>query len=462
MKVNEQITEMMAKMVLQSSYWGYLFSRITRRAVSGDIMPYPMGVALESDGMIVLWYRPDLIGQLQPEDVGVLLEHEGLHLLHKHIPRLIRIIANEFNENRKRTKTMVWNIASDCCNNSMMASGSIRKKFNLGGHVVSGVYPEDFKLPKNKVAEYYYTELLKRMPEACPKCSGEGREGEQIQQSQGGGKSEGESNKDQKNGLGSSQGRGCPYCSRGFDSHSNWVNKLNEVSDLTSLARKAETNTESIIRDSLHHFQKKRGNLPGYLQELIDQALQPPKVPYYQIIRRLVKASRMTKFDRCLTRINRKRGYLFTLTDDLSPVFSPFPGKKRDYSFYVGILIDTSGSMSKEDILDGLSSVKNLLENDRHTKITVIENDTKVQKEYNIKRLRDIQFNVKGRGGTTLGPGLLRMKELETDVVLGFTDGYTEDINQIRRKYLPKKIIWCVSERGQVTTINKTGYIVRT
>jgi predicted metal-dependent peptidase len=84
-----------------------------------------------------------------------------------------------------------------------------------------------------------------------------------------------------------------------------------------------------------------------------------------------------------------------------------------------------------------------------------------VEKEYVCKKVRDIQFNIKGRGGTTLTPGLLRARELECDVCLAFTDGYTEDINAIPRKNLPKKLIWVITKGGSASNVNKTGYVVQ-
>ena len=91
---------------------------------------------------------------------------------------------------------------------------------------------------------------------------------------------------------------------------------------------------------------------------------------------------------------------------------------------------------------------------------TVLEVDAGVEKEYDCKKIRDIQYNIKGRGGTTLGPGLIRAKELSCDVCLAFTDGYTENINMISRKQLPKKIIWVINQGGTTQNINKTGCIV--
>ena len=117
--------------------------------------------------------------------------------------------------------------------------------------------------------------------------------------------------------------------------------------------------------------------------------------------------------------------------------------------------------MSKEDILEGLSGIKNIIENDRHCKLTVLENDTKLQKEYKVKKLRDIQFNISGRGGTTLQPGLERARELNSDVCLCFTDGYCDNINNLPRKTIPRKIIWVIQKEGSIDCVNETGFIVR-
>jgi predicted metal-dependent peptidase len=194
---------------------------------------------------------------------------------------------------------------------------------------------------------------------------------------------------------------------------------------------------------------------------LIEGALAPPKAPYYQLIRKLVRGTRFSKFKRSPTRINRKRTYVFTIGDDCIPEISPFPGKMRDMTFDICVLIDTSGSMSDDDVREGLSGVKNIIEKDRHCYTTVLEVDAAVEKEYTVKKIRDIQFDIKGRGGTSLKPGLDRAKELNCDVCLAFTDGYTEDINSIPRKLLPKKLIWVITPNGTAKSVNQTGYVVR-
>jgi predicted metal-dependent peptidase len=54
-----------------------------------------MGVGPESDGTVSLYYHPDLVANTDDKNLIKVIEHEGFHLLNKHIPRLVRILANE-------------------------------------------------------------------------------------------------------------------------------------------------------------------------------------------------------------------------------------------------------------------------------------------------------------------------------------------------------------------------------
>jgi len=246
-----------------------------------------------------------------------------------------------------------------------------------------------------------------------------------------------------------------------IDDHSIWVEAVEKCEDPNSMSRKLDNFSTNIILDAYRSVSD-RGKLPAGILDMIQKALEPARAPYYQIIRKLVRGSRMTKFERCFTRINRKRTYAFAISSNPNrPAICPFPGKTRDFSFDIGILLDSSGSMSLDDIMEGLSGVKNIIENDRHCKTTIIECDAQIQKEYVCKRLKDIDFQIKGRGGTTLFPALSRFKDLNVDVVLAFTDGFCENINEIARRFLPKKIIWVITNnRGTTENINKTGFVV--
>lgn len=414
MDTSERVKNLIARFVLKYNYWGYLFSRIRRRGDNN--LPSIMGVAPEQDGTICLYYNPKMVDNTSDEALTKVLEHEGMHILNKHIPRLIRILANEVTKGKKAIKADVWNKAADCTVNTQ---SKFKDDLVIDGKAWPLCFPEKYNLPNGKVTEWYYLEMLKMAKEELDKMI---------------------------SNLGD---------------HGKWLENLKGVSDLSSLSRKIDQHVRRIIKDSAKTFNKDRGRLPAHISDLIQSALTPPKAPYYQIIRKLVRGSRFSKFQRSPTRINRKRTYSFVLAKDKSiPQISPFPGKMRDFTFDIVVLIDTSGSMSIDDIKEGLSGVKNIIEKDRFCRTTVLEVDAGVEKEYVCKKIRDIQFNIKGRGGTTLGPGLIRAKELGCDVCLAFTDGYTENINAMPRKQLPKKTIWVINKGGTAKSVNETGYVV--
>lgn len=420
---DERLKNLIARFVLKYNYWGYLFSRIRRKPKTG--FGSIMAVGPEPDGTISLFYEPDLVSKTHDDQILRIIEHEGMHLLNKHIPRLLRILANEVNQQRKNMKVQVFNVAADC---SVNVQANIREPIIIDSKPWPPMLPAMFDLEEGKITEDYYLDLLKRHDDLMDMLK--------------------------KSGM---------LESTAFGDHKEWTEGLNGIPDLSSYSRKIDQHMQNIIKESVKGFNKDRSSLPAHISELIEAALEPPKAPYYQIIRKLIKGSRFTKFKRSPTRINRKRAYTFTLKDnnEFMPEISPFPGKTRDSTFDIVVLIDTSGSMSTQDVLEGLSGVKNIIENDRHCYTTILEVDASVEREYRVKKVRDIKFDIKGRGGTTLQPGLERARQLGCDVCLAFTDGYTENINEINRKLLPKKLIWVITSGGTAKSVNQTGYVVK-
>ncbi len=418
---DERLKYLISHMTLKHNYWGYLFARIKR--VSSKEVPSIMGIAPTKDGTIQLLYQPDIIDNTDDNVIKKVLEHEGLHVLNKHISRLIRVLTNTTDEFQKINNSKIWNIAADCAVNCMM---DMPKQLNINNQPWEGHFPNLYDLPDKKNTEFYYINLLMQ------------------------------DKKERENG----NDYGITGLADGTGSHEMWGDIINDVPDTASLSRRIDGYVQEIIRDSIKNFG--RDNLPSSIISLIDEALTPPKAPYYQIIKKLVKGSKYSKFKRAFSTINRKRTYVFMSGDKKGiPQISPFPGRTRDHTFDIGILIDTSGSMSNDDVKEGLSGVKNIIEKDRYCKTTIIENDTEVQKEYECKKIEDIDFEIKGRGGTVLQPGLERFKELNPDVVIAFTDGHCDNIKQMPKRMLPKKIIWVIQKEGSINSVNGTGYIVR-
>lgn len=489
----ERLKDLIAQMTIKSgnenisyNYFGYIFSRVRR--LSDNTLPSIMGVAPRKDGTLALLFNPNYFNGTDDDAMKKAIEHEGMHILNKHIPRLLRIIDNETRNNIKFIKMNLWNIAADCAINPVI---DFPKDVIIAGKPFHACFPEFYKMEDGMPAEHYYFKLLDEFEKKKKKCEDclkkkqqksnepSDKKSESNDQQSDDSEEKGDSNNeeqtkgnspsdDSQQFGGDSPCSNCDYMIGGagkdydiIGDHSKWGDVVKEVSDVSSLSRKIDSQIRDIIKDSVKNFKHRRGSLPSHIQELINEALAPPKVPYYQLITKLIKGSRYSKFKRSLTRINRKRVYSFIIDQDNIPVISPFPGKTRDFSFKIVILIDTSGSMSSEDVREGLSGCKNIIENDRHCHVTVLENDAKLQKEYVLKKISDIDFAIKGRGGTVLQPGIERAKQINPDVMLAFTDGGCDNINSFPRKMLPKKIIWVITKDGTSQMVDKTGFIVR-
>jgi predicted metal-dependent peptidase len=513
-----RLKNLIAKWVLRYDYFGFLFSLVRRKAEVG--LPNPAAVAPTPQGALELLYNPILISATSDDDVNEILHHEGLHILNKHLSRVMRILA-DYPRNQHEKHMNLLNIASDCCVNHQ---GNIKSPLIIAGTPFRLSFPKDHNLEPDRMMEEYYYTLLERQRQQGEKNKGDSDDKDadsknkkddgsnpnnpqenDDKDNEGNGSSTGEGDRpddeesDQNNGRGNGAGRNEDESTedgggndsggeqsngrggrttpqegkqnsdnpgRGVSDNSDLGNhqcwSADNITDPYATSRNLDTYARRIIRESAKNFQnnpKARGQMPGYIQDLIEAALKPAPIPYYEIIRQLVQGSKVGKYKRSLTHINRKRTYVFSLPNSI-PRISPFPGRKRDMSFKIGCIIDTSGSQSPEDIIDSLSGCKNIIEKDRHCETTVLEVDTTIHHEYKLKRVADINFDVKGRGGTTLYPGLERCRELNVDVCMCFTDGYTENFNKMDRRLFPKRMIWVITPNGTDKSLNQTGYVV--
>lgn len=157
-----------------------------------------------------------------------------------------------------------------------------------------------------------------------------------------------------------------------------------------------------------------KGDIPaGLLRDL--KALEYPELPWYQIIRQRLKA-----MSKATTWKKPNKRYL--------PWF--FPGTERRKGLSAAIAIDTSGSMSTEQLTKALSEVYGMAQSFRSIKFYIITCDAAVWdvlelKNGNKEMLRHIKM--KGGGGTDFRPVFkLIHKEYRNkiDCLVFFTDGY--------------------------------------
>lgn len=153
---DKRLKGLMAKWVLRYDYFGFLFSLIRRRALVN--LPHPAAMAPTPQGTLELLYNPILIAATPDADLHELLHHEGLHVLNKHISRMMRILA-DLEESKRKKHNAIINTAADCCVNHQ---GKIRSPLMIAGSPFYLHFPENHGLEPDRMMEEYYYTLLER------------------------------------------------------------------------------------------------------------------------------------------------------------------------------------------------------------------------------------------------------------------------------------------------------------
>jgi predicted metal-dependent peptidase len=515
--MHENIEDIISSLILKSSYWAMVISKFDKQ--KNDTKTFIVGVSFDGD-KICFVYNFDNLKHLSIDLIDVLLEHEVGHILNNHYIRAIELQINKQNH-----LFSLWNTATDMalnCNIKNMPSSF------WCGWEFNPCFPKLEGFDDGLLSEDYFNKLIdKNKPEESEHSNdnnsseekneenNENSDNKQTDQNGDGTDDDNKNTNDDNESPTSSEDsmdKSERVSDRNSDSSSSKDDNGNENSEesnnqngsidkdkkrdntpddnnnnnhLTGIAQNdhehwkankkvlsdpnstyvAENLFQKVINDATKEYTQSFGPVPGNLQVKIDEFLSPPKLPYFALIKKLVVGSRLGKQKISYSKLNRKRMWVFDKEEELGMKFMPpFPGKKNDVSFDIGVLLDTSASVPITDdgIYEALNGLESILKNDPNSEITLLQVDTAIREEKKLKSVKDIhRIEVKGRGGTRLLPGLNRLKELKVDVSIVFTDGYFEDISQYVYS-LPKKIIWVLPEKGSTDyQIGKIGHIVK-
>lgn len=125
-----------------------------------------------------------------------------------------------------------------------------------------------------------------------------------------------------------------------------------------------------------------------------------------------------------------------------------YPGTRKDPRYHILFAIDTSGSMSEDDLKDALGELRGVQKSSEGVEITVVECDTSIQKEYTLGPNSEIHRRVHGRGGTIFDPVFIRARDLKPDAILYITDGYAPLPAPENRVNTP--LMWVLTRGGVV------------
>jgi predicted metal-dependent peptidase len=308
----------------------------------------------------VLFYSPEFVEEKTVNELSIVLLHEAMHIYQDHWSRM---------DGRKHD---LWNISADC----EVDDDLERIDFLPEGMLV----PQKFGLPPNKPAEWYYTKILENAIEIpCPN--------DMI--------------------MGDSDD------SNPGDSDQKTQDGNNQQNEPTSGRTQSEIEA---ARTSTSEAIKQQGDVPGGLLRMAEKLTAPPLLDWKtELTAATVNSVATTKYgmsDYSFGRPNKRH--------QKSKILFP---SMITHLPKVGVLIDTSGSMSEEDVGAGLAQIRHILSN-LGSEVYLAVVDCSLQYFGRAKTVAEITTKLKGGGGTDLRPGFDKLTEVKCDVIIAVSDCY--------------------------------------
>ena len=326
------------------------------------------------------------------------LAHELLHMIMDHIPRSMDLDTS-IDETTSFNATAV-NIAMDCAINQLCGLEPTMKKYD---HVTHDAFCKMIEenpnnVERNREFEYYFGKM-KENSKKLKKKYGEGLEGLE-------GKTP--------------------------DDHDKWK----EGSSNKDLSK-------DIIKDMMRKAKDRNaGKVPSDIQEAYDKMLET-KVNWRQQLTNFCRQTIPVHKRRTRSKRNRRLGIIEQ-------------GRKKEYEAHLAIGLDTSGSMSMDDLRECWAQMYKISKSMR-VKMTVIECDCDVQSVYEFDPNQE--FKVRGRGGTYYQPVLDKAAELGCDGLV-----FMGDMGAFDKVTKPKyPVMWAIigsyacnppAEWGKVINVN--------
>ena len=338
------------------------------------------GVGKHGIGMRLV-INPDFFGELSELHQQGLLKHELLHIAFGHI-----ILADRY-PNKK-----LFNIAADIEINQYIDDHMLPE-----GGLTRWSFP-GIDLPKKAGTKVYY-DILNQT------CDGQG----------------GSCNPDLQKVLDQMDGNS-PYC------HKEWE----EITQLPEAEKKlVQKQYEHQMKETAETIQKQCGNIPGELAEIIERlfTILPPKFNWKQYLKRFINNA-STVYTKKLRRKNNKR-------------YAGNPGLKIKHKNHVLVGVDTSGSVSTEELIEFMHELTHM--HKTGNTITVAQFDTELTdvSPFDPKK----SWEIKGRGGTHFQPVVDHYNDPKKkySAFICLTDGEASN-----PKNCPKNALWVHSSMSNI------------
>lgn len=224
----------------------------------------------------------------------------------------------------------------------------------------------------------------------------------------------------------------CGGCGGGFD-----IFGLGDTLDDHMDAEESEEKLAKRISDAMESARRMAGHVPAALEDELGK-LTAPKVTWQDIIRTRLLKARAGNGKNDWTRFRTR------------PMFSGLlVPKRKNYYAHFGCLLDTSGSMSKDDMAFGLSQLCSL---DERSEGTIVPADAQIywDKATKVKKATADEIGktkIFGRGGTKYAEFFSDYQKNigRCDFLIIITDGFLLDSDVAEMKNPGIDVIWIIT-----------------
>ena len=395
------------------SFYSFVISKM-KVDVSNKV---PTAAAGFYNNVYNLIINPDFFKTLNLDERLAVLVHECQHVILQHV----------FRKGERNHK--LFNLAADIAINQKI------KNLPEGGF-----YPETFDFPVNLAAEDYY-ELLKKEKEEQEKEKEEYEKNNGDSNGDSNGDNEGDNEEnDDSNSKGDSGSEETDEAGNGWspsNGHPDITGNEEQTLDSHELWDSLNSEDQELARDTMEKIldqaiAKSRGNTPMDVEHMMDLWKKKAVISWKKVLKKYLSSKPGSK-----TKTIKKRYRRLPNRHDLK-------GNKTFFDTPEVIVgLDVSGSMSDDDIYNGLKEIAEVCKVTK-SNIKLIQIDT------NIKGLEEYKENQKnfvrkGCGGTYMGdaPRYIQENKINCDVLVMISDMMIEDVKTDENwNKFKKPVLW--------------------
>lgn len=362
--MNLKLKKARIQLLISHPFFASILLPLPEREIQG------LGAVMATNG-VELFYDPQLVEELEVEELTAVYAHEALHIALLHPLR------------RGHRDPQLWNKACD--------------------YAINPLLQHEFRLPRNallepafagKYAEEIY-DIIAPPPVPPSQNQGQDQADETGQQEQPSGRGRSQNtqgqNQPQPQSAGTDQNNQTqPQGQSGtFQAQdpSRWGAVLDVPENISPQQLEAEI--KQLVAQALQAA-KQAGRIPAGLERLVEDILQP-KLPWREILRRFLTDCLKTDY----TWLRPSRRHLW------AGLYLPSMGEPGIDEIVVAV--DTSGSISQQE-LDQFAAEITAIAQENVKRVTVIYCDCEVQGVQTFEPHEPVRLTPKGGGGTSFRP----------------------------------------------------------